>query len=146
MTPDNATHAERLRAVATHIRNHEDRFDMEIIFDGPQFETNFKAQRNRTPLVDIAMAMQHGACQTTACIAGWALALYPEEIPSDAVFADWDTVASRILGLPMTLTIDSRSEVDDGLFYADSTAIDAAKRLENLADQLDANTRPEDLR
>jgi hypothetical protein len=141
-TRDRQKFARRCRQVAEAIRTEPQRFRMNTVFGCTSADEDEYGDEVNLPLADWVKKAQ--SCGTTACIAGWALALNSKLIPAEVEDHEWDEIASGILGLPEAGRQPRVSITDPayGLFYAmDITPEEAAERLDRIADEFEAGVR-----
>jgi len=82
--------AERLSKLADVIEEHPDQFDMR------RWWTGLVCDWEQTHAQDFAALAAADMCGTTACIAGWAVHLWPADVEPDDTFT---TAGARILGI-----------------------------------------------
>ena len=142
-TRDREKFARRNRKVAAAIRQEPERFRMMTVFGVDSREYDENGDSEAVSLREWVDKATVHTCGTTACIAGWALALNKQLIPTDMLDSDWDDAAAKILGIPNAASM--RNDWDDpasGLFYRmDIDAEEAADILDQLADEFEAGVR-----
>lgn len=121
---------ERMLKLAEILEHEEDHFSITEVFQEHGQPALYGPGGNRAVLRYAAVS-DLSKCGTTACIAGWALHLWPFEIDYDL---DWGTNAADILGI----TPDTAND----LFYRfDLDAQGAAGELRRMV-KVDSYDRP----
>lgn len=118
---DQAEQRRRLRKVAKMVEKYEDRFEMSEWMAVP--DVGWLAPGKIAKYV--GSPDEPIRCGTTACVAGWACAIYKKEVDPDE---SWHENGARILGID--------DETADFLFNGSAdhqTAAEAAAVLRNLA-------------
>lgn len=94
--------ADRLRKLADVIEEHPDRFDMSTWFElgDPDPDRLFSPLNG---VMDVDMLAENLVCGTTACVAGWACALWPSEVQPEKGFS---RNGAMILGIDSELESD----------------------------------------
>jgi hypothetical protein len=85
----------RILKLADIIEEHPDNFDMGDVLSDVQFPADDLAWGEAVVRQTVAADLTH--CGTTACIAGWAMNLWPAEVDFSK---SWAINGARILGIP----------------------------------------------
>lgn len=116
----------RLRRIARMIRKHPQHFHMDSVVStaNDQDHAYFSSAKGLVRWFKSRKRKLENECGTTACIAGWAVYLYPDDV---ARGDDWVKAGARILGLDIDTARNLFTDFD-------LTPKKAANVLDGIAD------------